>query len=86
MNTATHRDQDHLPPPLWRHALAMLYDTLLVVPLFMAAAGLWVAILGLPMPQQDGEASLPVAKPRSRREPHRDRHHVESGGRGKRHP
>jgi uncharacterized RDD family membrane protein YckC len=24
----------------------MLYDTLLVVPLFMAAAGLWVAILG----------------------------------------
>ena len=46
MNTATHRDQDHPPPPLWRHGLAMLYDTLLVVPLFMAAAGLWVAILG----------------------------------------
>jgi len=33
-------------PPLWRHLLAMLYDTLLVLPLFMAAAGLWVAILG----------------------------------------
>ena len=46
MNTDTHRDQDHPPPPLWRHGLAMLYDTLLVVPLFMAAAGLWVAILG----------------------------------------
>ena len=46
MNADTHRDQDHPPPPLWRHGLAMLYDTLLVVPLFMAAAGLWVAILG----------------------------------------
>ena len=46
MNADTHRDQDHPPPPLWRHGLAMLYDTLLVVPLFMAAAGVWVAILG----------------------------------------
>ena len=46
MNTATPRDQDQPPPPIWRHGLAMLYDTLLVVPLFMAAAGLWVAILG----------------------------------------
>ena len=45
MNANTHCDQDH-PPPLWRHGLAMLYDTLLVVPLFMAAAGVWVAILG----------------------------------------
>ena len=35
-----------LPVPLWRHAFAMLYDTLLVVPLFMAAAAVWVAILG----------------------------------------
>lgn len=33
-------------PPLWRHLMAMLYDTLLVLPLFMAAAALWVAILG----------------------------------------
>ena len=46
MNATTQADQDHPPPPLWRHGLAMLYDTLLVVPLFMAAAGLWVAILG----------------------------------------
>ena len=42
MNATTQADQDHPPPPLWRHGLAMLYDTLLVVPLFMAAAGLWV--------------------------------------------
>ena len=34
------------PPPLWRHCMAMLYDTLLVIPLFMAAAGVWVAVLG----------------------------------------
>ena len=46
MNATIHPDQDHPPPPFWRHGLAMLYDTLLVVPLFMAAAGLWVAILG----------------------------------------
>ena len=26
--------------------MAMLYDTLLVIPLFMAAAGVWVAVLG----------------------------------------
>ena len=34
------------PPPLWRHCMAILYDTLLVIPLFMAAAGVWVAVLG----------------------------------------
>ena len=32
--------------PLWRHAFAILYDTLLVVPFFMATAAMWVAILG----------------------------------------
>ena len=46
MDISPQHDQDLPPPPLWRHGLAMLYDTLLVVPLFMAAAGLWVAILG----------------------------------------
>jgi uncharacterized RDD family membrane protein YckC len=38
---------NHLPtPPIWRHMLAMLYDLLLILPLFMAATALWVAILG----------------------------------------
>lgn len=32
--------------PIWRHMLAMLYDLLLILPLFMAATALWVAILG----------------------------------------
>jgi len=39
--------QHRLPtPPIWRHLLAMLYDLLLILPLFMAATALWVAILG----------------------------------------
>lgn len=33
-------------PPFWRHLLAMLYDLLLILPLFMAATAMWVAILG----------------------------------------
>ena len=33
-------------PPIWRHLLAMLYDLLLILPLFMAATAIWVAILG----------------------------------------
>ena len=33
-------------PPIWRHLLAMLYDLLLILPLFMAATAMWVAILG----------------------------------------
>ena len=33
-------------PPIWRHMLAMLYDLLLILPLFMAATAIWVAILG----------------------------------------
>ena len=38
---------NHLPtPPIWRHMLAMLYDLLLILPLFMAATATWVAILG----------------------------------------
>jgi uncharacterized RDD family membrane protein YckC len=32
--------------PSWRHMLAMLYDLLLILPLFMAATAMWVAILG----------------------------------------
>ena len=32
--------------PLWRHALAMIYDSLLIIPLFMAATAIWVAIWG----------------------------------------
>ena len=32
--------------PFWRHLLAMLYDSLLIIPLFMAAAALWIAIFG----------------------------------------
>lgn len=46
MNDAPTNPQLLPPAPLWRHAFAMLYDTLLVVPLFMAAAAVWVAILG----------------------------------------
>lgn len=34
------------PPALWRHLLAMVYDSLLVIPLLMVVTGLWVAILG----------------------------------------
>lgn len=37
---------DAPPPALWRHVLAMVYDSLLIVPLLMAVTGLWVAILG----------------------------------------
>ena len=33
-------------PPIWRHLLAMLYDLLLILPLFMAATAIWVVILG----------------------------------------
>lgn len=32
--------------PLWRHLLAMVYDSLLIIPLFMAATALWVSIWG----------------------------------------
>ena len=32
--------------PFWRHLLAMLYDSLLIIPLFMAAAALWIAVFG----------------------------------------
>ena len=46
MNDTPPNPIQSLPVPLWRHAFAMLYDTLLVVPLFMAAAAVWVAILG----------------------------------------
>ena len=46
METSTAATKDLSPAPLWRHLLAMLYDTLLIVPLFMAAAALWVALLG----------------------------------------
>ena len=33
-------------PPLWRHVFAMVYDSLLIIPLFMAATALWVSIWG----------------------------------------
>lgn len=46
MNDTPPNPTQPLPVPLWRHVFAMLYDTLLVVPLFMAAAAVWVAILG----------------------------------------
>ena len=46
MNDASDNPEQLPPAPLWRHVFAMLYDTLLVVPLFMAAAAVWVAILG----------------------------------------
>lgn len=46
MEASEARNQNLPPAPLWRHLLAMLYDTLLIVPLFMAAAALWVALLG----------------------------------------
>jgi uncharacterized RDD family membrane protein YckC len=40
-------DPDREPsPPLWRHLLAMVYDSLLILPLFMAAAALWVSVWG----------------------------------------
>lgn len=32
--------------PFWRHLLAMLYDSLIIIPLFMAAAALWIAVFG----------------------------------------
>jgi uncharacterized RDD family membrane protein YckC len=32
--------------PLWRHLLAIVYDSLLILPLFMSAAALWVSIWG----------------------------------------
>ena len=32
--------------PLWRHTLAMVYDSLLIIPLFMGATAVWVAIWG----------------------------------------
>jgi hypothetical protein len=39
------KDSDNEPSaPLWRHLSAMVYDSLLILPLFMAATGLWVAI------------------------------------------
>ena len=40
MNDTPSNPIQPLPVPLWRHAFAMLYDTLLVVPLFMAE---WLA-------------------------------------------
>jgi len=46
MEAPAPQDQALPAPPLWRHLLAMLYDTLLIVPLFMAAAAVWVAVLG----------------------------------------
>ena len=46
MEASATKNQALPPPPLWRHLLAMLYDTLLIVPLFMAAAAVWVALLG----------------------------------------
>ena len=40
-------DLSQLPSaPLWRHAFAMLYDTLLVGTLIIAAANVWLAIFG----------------------------------------
>ena len=47
MNTATHRDQDHPPPPLWRHGLAMLYDTLLIGALILATTLICLLLLHL---------------------------------------
>ena len=32
--------------PLWRHLLAILYDSLLIIPLFMAVTALWVSVWG----------------------------------------
>jgi len=34
------------PAPFWRHLLAMLYDCLLIIPLFMGATAIWVSIWG----------------------------------------
>ncbi len=32
--------------PLWRHLLAMIYDSFLIMPLFMSATALWVFVWG----------------------------------------
>ena len=47
MNADTHRDQDHPPPPLWRHGLAMLYDTLLIGALILATTLICLLLLHL---------------------------------------
>ncbi len=45
MSTLSH-DSETAAAPLWRHILAMLYDSLLIIPLFMAATALWVSVWG----------------------------------------
>jgi len=46
MSATSITDSDRPPAPIWRHALAMLYDSLLIIPLFMAMSALWVSIWG----------------------------------------
>ncbi len=46
MSATSIPDADSPPAPIWRHALAMLYDSLLIIPLFMAMSALWVSIWG----------------------------------------
>lgn len=41
---------------LWRQIVAMIYDTLLVLPLFMATTMLWVTIYG---PRTEAQATVP---------------------------
>lgn len=42
----TPTEQSLSRPALWRHLLAMVYDTFLVAPLFMANAFVWVTLFG----------------------------------------
>ncbi len=46
MTATSNPDAGSPPAPIWRHALAMLYDSLLIIPLFMAMSALWVSIWG----------------------------------------
>ena len=46
MDSSLHTTEPLPAAPFWRHLLAMLYDSLLIIPLFMAAAALWIAVFG----------------------------------------
>lgn len=46
MDSSLNTTEPLLAAPFWRHLLAMLYDSLLIIPLFMAAAALWIAFFG----------------------------------------
>ncbi len=46
MDSSLHTTEPLPAAPFWRHLLAMLYDSLLIIPLFMAGAALWIAVFG----------------------------------------